>query len=178
MTVPTLLISGPTGAGKTTVAAEINDVLAEHKVPNAAVDLDALVWQWPPTSKWNDDLLFENLAAMWPNYRAHGTTHLVLARVLEERAALERYRAAVPGAAITVCRLTAPEPLRRARLRTRMPHGPSLDWHLARTVELERKLEHVSCEDFVVSNDTRPVRAVALEILVRAGWITPGEPAQ
>lgn len=42
--IPVLLV---TGTGKSTVAAEINDTLAALNVPNAAVDLDALVWQWP-----------------------------------------------------------------------------------------------------------------------------------
>lgn len=37
------------------------DVLAAAKVSNAAVDLDALVWQWPSSSKWNSGLMFENL---------------------------------------------------------------------------------------------------------------------
>ncbi|MGH8980323.1 MAG: hypothetical protein ACRDWE_04780 [Acidimicrobiales bacterium] len=100
------------------MAAEINEVLAALEVPNAAVDLDALVWQWPSTSKWNSDLMFENLAALWSNYLAHGATHLVLARVLEDRGELDRCRAAVPDAAITVCRLTSPEPIRLDRLRS------------------------------------------------------------
>jgi hypothetical protein len=53
--VPTLLITGTVGVGKSTVAAEINDALADLKIPSAAVDLDALVWQWPSTSNWNSD---------------------------------------------------------------------------------------------------------------------------
>ncbi len=175
--VPVLLITGSVGSGKSTVALEINDVLAERKLPNAALDLDALVWQWPPTSKWNDDLMFENLTSLWPNYRAHGASRLVLARVLEDPSELDRYRRAVPGAEITVCRVTAPEALRLARLRGRMAPGASLDWHLARTVELEAILEDVACEAFVVENGPRPVREVALEVLVRAGWITPPDAA-
>ena len=170
--VPTLLISGTTGVGKSTVAAEINDVLADLKVPNAAVDLDALVWQWPSTSEWNGDLMFENLASLWPNYQARGVTRLILARVLEDRTELARYRAAVPGAEITVCRLTAPEAVRLRRLHERMPPGPSRDWHLGRTVELEHILGQHACEDFAVENDDRPVRDVALEVLVRAGWVS------
>ena len=178
MPVPTLLISGTVGVGKSTVAAKLNDILAELEVPNAAVDLDALIAQWPPTSEWNSDLLFENLASIWPNYQAHGATHLILARVLEDRGELERYRTAVPDAAITVCRLTAPEPVRLRRLRGRMFPGPSLEWHLARTVELEHILGRRSCEDFVVDNGARPVRDVAVEILVQAGWISPADVAR
>ncbi len=171
MPVPTLLITGTTGVGKSTVAAEINDVLAALKVPNAAVDLDALSWQWPSTSPWNNDLMFENLAALWPNYRAHGATHLTLARVLEDQGELDRYRAAVPGAEITVCRLVAPEAARVQRLLERMPPGSSRDWHLNRTVELETILGRLAYEDFAVDNGDRPVREVALDVLVRAGWV-------
>jgi len=169
--VPTLLLTGTVGSGKSTVAAEINDALAELKIPNATIDLDALVWQWPSTSKWNNDLMFENLASLWPNYQAHGAPHLILARVLGDRAELDRYRAAVPGVEITVCRLTTPEPLRLKRLRERMPPGPSRDWHLARSVELEDILADLDCEDFQVENGNRPLRDVTLDVLVRAGWL-------
>lgn len=171
MPIPILFLTETVGAGKSTVAATINDVLAELKVPNAAVDLDALTWQWPSTSAWNDDLMFENLASLWPNYAAHGATRLILARVLEDRAELARYRAAVPGGQITVCRLTVPEAVRLGRLAARMPAGPGRDRHLARSVELERILVERGPEDFTVDNGDRPVRAVAAEVLARAGWV-------
>ena len=109
--------------------------------------------------------------ALWPNYQAHGATHLILARVPEDRAELDRYRAAVPGVEITVCRLTTPEPLRLERLREPMPPRPSRDWHLARSVELEDNLANLDCEDFQVENGNRPVRVVAFDVLVRAGWL-------
>ncbi len=171
VTVATLLITGTVGVGKSTVAAEINDILGGLGVPNAAVDLDSLVWQWPASSPWNTDLMFENLASLWPNYQAHGATHLILAGVLEDRAELDRYRAAVPGMVLSICRLLAPEAVRLDRLRERMPPGPSRDWHLRRTAELESSLERIAVEDFTVQNSGRPVREVALEVLVRAGWL-------
>ena len=64
--------------------------------------------------------------------------------------------------------------VRRDRLHQRMPPGPSRDWHLGRTVELERTLDRLAGEDFAVENGDRPVRDVALEVLARAGWISPG----
>jgi hypothetical protein len=42
-------------------------------------------------------------------------------------------------------------------------------------VELERILDEARLEDFIVSNDDRPVREVALEVLERAGWLAEGE---
>jgi predicted kinase len=168
--VPVLLLTGTVGSGKTTLAYEVNDLLSERAVPNAAIDLDALTAQWPPSSRWNADLMFENLASLWPNYRARGTTHLVLAHVLEDGAERDRYRAAVPGAELTVIRVVAPEALRIARLRARMPPGPSLDWHLDRTVELEAILAGAALEDLVIENGERPIRAVAEELVDRVGW--------
>lgn len=177
LTVRTLILTGTTGAGKSTVAAEINDALAALEVPNAAVDLDALVWQWPSTSAWNDDLLYENLSSIWPNYAARGVRHLILARVVEQRDELDRYRAAVPGAEITVCRIVAPQALRLDRLHGRMPPGPSRDWHLDRSIELEAILRERAIEDFTVENGERPVRVVALDVLRTAGWITAEQAA-
>ena len=74
-------------------------------------------------------------------------------------------------AEITVCRLATPEPLRLERLHERMPPGPSRDWRLARTVELEGILADRACEDFEVENGDRPIREVALEVLSRAKWL-------
>jgi predicted kinase len=172
MPVRVLLVTGSCGTGKSVIAAEINDALAELKVPNAAIDLDALTWQWPPTSPWNSDLMFESLAALWNIHAERGTTHLTLARVFEDVSELDRYRAAVPGAAVTICRLVTPAAVRIERLVRRMPPGPSRDWHVARTVELDSTLDRLAHEDFMVENDQRPVRDVAVEVLDRAGWIT------
>jgi hypothetical protein len=166
-----LLLTGTVGVGKTTIALEINDTLTEMKIPNAAIDLDGLTAQWPSSSQWNAELMFENLTLLWPNYQRHGVTHLVLAHVLEDHAELDSYRIAVPGADITVVRLVSPESTRIERLVGRMPPGPSRDWHLHRTAELEDVLERAAYEDFIVDNGHRPVREVALEILRRAGWI-------
>jgi len=171
MAIPTLFLSGSCGAGKSTIVAEIYDALAGADIANASVDLDALTWKWPMDTPFNRELKFKQLAAMWPNYLAHGATRLVLAGVLQERGELVRYQAAIPGADITVCRLTAPRALRIARLRERMPAGPGLDWHLHRTVELEEILVQSRAEDFTVVNDHRSPQAVAREVLTRVGWL-------
>jgi adenylylsulfate kinase len=171
MDVPTLLLTGSSGSGKTAVAAEICDVLSELRIPNAALDLDSLAWQWPPSSAWNDELMFKNLAVLWPNFRDHGATHLVLARVLEDARELNHYRDAISGAQIVVCRLTAPEHERIERLRRRIPPGDWCEWHIARSRELEPLLERAGIEDFVIENEMISLRAAACEVLMRAGWI-------
>jgi hypothetical protein len=169
--VPVLLLTGTVGAGKTTIAWHINDELAEREIGNTALDLDLLVAQWPSTSKWNQDLMFESIAALWPIHMAHGSTHLVLARVLEDHDDVARYEAAIPGADITICRIVAPQESRIERLLGRMPPGQLREWHIERTVELHDILEAKRHEDFVVENGDRPVRDVAIEVLTKAGWI-------
>jgi adenylylsulfate kinase len=168
--VPVLLLNGTVGSGKTTLAWEISDVLSACEVPHAALDGDGFRASWPVTSRWNEDLLFESIAAVWPVQRAHGAERLVIAMVVEDPTDLDRYRAAIPGADITVCRLVAPDDTYRRRITNRMPAGPSRDWHLHRTTELHDILERAGIDDFVVVNDGA-IREVALEVLRRAGWV-------
>ena len=65
----------------------------------------------------------------------------------------------------------AAEPTRTARLIRRMAAGPSCDWHLARTIELDAVLDHADVEDFTVNNDDRAPREIANEVVTRAGWL-------
>ena len=172
--VPVLAISGPVGVGKSTVLVEIHDLLSAREVPHACVERHALAYSSPERGYFNEDVLAVNLASVWANFRAAGAERLVVAGVVERPEDLEVYRRAVPGARITVCRLTAAEDTRLERLRGREV-GAGLDWHLARTVELERILDEVRLHDFAVSNDAgRPVREAALEVLARAGWTAGG----
>lgn len=109
MTLPTLLVTGTVGAGKTTVADEVAVLLGEQRIPYALIDLDWLcqLYPAPPEDRFREELMFRNLSAIWPNYRNEGVDYLVLANVIEETAHLERYEAAVPEADITVVRVTA-----------------------------------------------------------------------
>lgn len=169
--VPLLVISGSLGAGKSTVLSEASDLLAEAGVPHAAIDLDALAVMHPRTDPHGESLAFANLAAVWPNYADAGATRLLIARVVENREDLDRYRAAVPGAEPVVCRLTAPLATMRERLRLREP-GMFLQSALARAEELDAILRRASVEDFAVDNGPgRRITDVAREVLTRAGWL-------
>jgi hypothetical protein len=145
-------------------------VLAARAIPHACIELDALACSWPARGHYNEDAALENLAAVWANFRAAGAECLVVGGVMERAADLEGVRGAVPGARITVCRLVASEATRLARVRER-ERGGGLDWHLHRTVELDRILDANGLEDFTVVNEDQPLRRVAEEVLVRAGWI-------
>ena len=115
--------------------------------------------------------MFTNLAAVWSNYVEGGAERLIVARVVEDRAELAQYRAAVPDAQPVVCRLTAPLALMHERLRIREP-GMNLDRALERAHELTDILERAGVEDFAVDNGPgRPIGDVAREALSRAGWL-------
>ena len=170
-TLPVILITGPVGVGKTTVAFEVSALLEAAGVAHAVVDMDALrsCHPAPPGDRFNEALGLRNLAAIWPNFRAAGAGRVLLADVVESRDELPRYREAIPGAAITVVRLCASLETLTARVRRR-ESGALLAWHLERTAELAAQMERDQLEDFAVETDGRAVAEVAREILERCGW--------
>ena len=105
--LPLLALSGPVGVGKTTVLVEMHDILAARGVPHACIERDALAYSWPPRGRFNEAAALENLAAVWANFHRAGAERLVVAGVVESEADVDGYRRAVPGARITLCRLTA-----------------------------------------------------------------------
>src|SRR6185437_2759269 len=100
-----------------------------------------------------------------------GAACLILADVLESRDDLARYRAAVPGAAITVVRLRASTATLTARL-SRRELGSALERHTQRAAELADLMERNRVEDVVIDAENRSVNALAHEMLLRANWPT------
>jgi hypothetical protein len=159
------------GTGKTTVLSEASDLLKEAGVAYAAIDLDWLSKMDPSQGEHGERLMFANLAAVWPNYATAGAERLLIARVVENRAELQRYREAVPGAEPVVCRLTASIDTMKKRLRVREP-GMFQAQAIARSATLDDILERAGAEDFTVDNgEGRSVTDVARDVLSLAGWL-------
>ena len=172
MTVPTIIVTGPVGVGKTTVAEAMGYQLLAVKVPHANVDFDQLT-AGPRTADddvWGTKLGLSNLAAIWKNYQHAGARRLIIARVIESRSELDGFRNAVPGADIVVVRLRAAPGTLQARVRQRGPWR-DMAWHLKRSVELGAQLDAQPFEDVLVETDDRDVTTVAREVLQRAGWL-------
>lgn len=167
--LPVLAISGAVGVGKTSVLIELHDILAGERIPHGCVERDALSYSWPPQGRFNEMIVERNLACVATTFLEAGAARLSIAGVIEGPADLDVYRRCIPSAEIQVCRLAADLNLRRQRLRGR-EKGAGLDWHLARTAELDTILDAARIEDFSVENGDRPLREVALEVLTRAGW--------
>lgn len=167
-----LVLSGTLGAGKSTVAAAVGDLLEARRVPHTVVDVDALcqVWPRPDADPYAQGLALESLAAIAPGLAARGLRHVVLARVVEDAGDRGRYEMAFDGADVTVVRLVAGDATRRDRLTARGPAGPRLDWELARSAELDDLLTARAVDDAVVDNDGREPQDAADDALAAAGW--------
>ncbi len=168
--IPAIVITGPTGAGKTTVAQALCDVLAERGFRNAMVDMDALRWLYPAVEgdRFSSGLGLRNLSAIWPNLVAAGARAVILADVVEDPAQARRYEALMPGATVTVVRLDVPMDLISDRLAGR-ESGESLEWHRNRAPELQGIMERAGVGDVVIEVGSRGPRDVAEEIARRCG---------
>ncbi len=96
-----LIITGTMGAGKTTVLGEASDILAQRRIPHAALDLDALGLAYLPSAEKSDEAMYQNLQAVCSKYASFGVKRLLLARAVENRAELELCRIAASVAGVT-----------------------------------------------------------------------------
>lgn len=173
--VPTIIVTGPVGVGKATVADEMGYALRDAKVPHATIDLDRLRAGYPRQAdddRWGTKLGLTNLAAVWNNCRAAGARRLLIACVVEKRSELDGFREAVPGADILLVRLRATPETLQARVRRR-GHGTGMEWDLNRAVELAALMDAQPVEDMLVETEGRDPTTIAHDILRRAGWISP-----
>lgn len=165
-----LVLTGTVGAGKTTVAAEIGDRLADAGLPNAVVDLDWLGWVNAGDEFHGHDLLIvQNLVSCWTNYRAVGVEYLVLARALLQREPLDILGQTFSRTPVIVVRLVASKETIEKRLSQR-DSGEALREHLAEMEEMNRVMDKLHLEHAVVATDGVSVEALARQIISIAGW--------
>jgi hypothetical protein len=166
--VAAVLLTGVYGSGKTTLAIEVVDRLADADVPAAAIDLDWLGWYGAPTG-WDEHedprLTLEHLALMASRYAGAGVRRFVLAGTIPP-GTRDRYAAAV-GMALVVVRLEVGAETLRRRLAS--------DPNASRQEDLEHALNELEAEprddgaDWTIDAD-RPPADLATEVLERLGW--------
>jgi hypothetical protein len=166
-----LIITRAMGAGKTSVLGEASDILTLHHIDHAAIDVDALGLAYLPTATRNDGVMYRNLRSVCNNYATLGVTRFLLARAMENRAELDLCRGIVSVANTIVCRLTASIETMEQRVKMR-ESGISQREYVAHVTELNVILDRARLEDFSLISENRSVTEVALEMLVRAGWIS------
>jgi adenylylsulfate kinase len=172
--VRAIVVTGPVGAGKSTTAAAVSDLLGETAITHAMIDMDHLRWihPSPPGDLFAARLGYRNLAAIWPNLREAGVTCVILADVVESREQFREYEAAMPGAVVTVVRLDVPMAEIAQRLHARETDR-TIAWYLHRAPELQAIMERESVGDIIIDVGSRPLADIAREIIVRTGIASP-----
>ena len=171
LTEPLLIITGAMGAGKTAVLGEASDILASRGIVHAAIDMDVLGLAHLPSAAINDGVMYENLRSICSNYAVQGVQRFVVARAIEDEAQLKLCCDMIPAANTVVCRLAATLETMRRRVEMR-ELGTWQPKYVARIEELNSILDRAQLEDFTVANENRPLTDVALEMLVKAGWMS------
>jgi hypothetical protein len=171
VTVPFLLLCGPRGVGKSSVGYALFRRIYLTGTRAAYVDLAQIGFTEPVPG--NHALAARNLAAMWPAFRAAGARCLIAVGETDTR---DRY--ALPGMALTVCRLCAAPDTLRDRIRRRgAGEGPLLpgnDLIGVSSEELDRiadaavreaeRLARLGIGDLCVDTDGRSVDEVARSV--------------
>lgn len=167
-----LVITGPVGAGKSTIAAALSDILAAQDIPHGMIDVDYVrrCYPAPPNDRFHAALGRRNTAAVAANYRAAGARVIILADVVEHQEQRSEYEIAIPNAAVRIVRLRVPMDLIAERLRMRQRgSGESLEWHLKRAPELEAIMSEREIGDLVIDVERRSPQEVSTEIAMRLG---------
>ncbi|MER0444051.1 hypothetical protein ABR738_05635 [Streptomyces sp. Edi4] len=169
--VPVIVVTGPSGTGKTVTCWEIREILREREVAHALIDMDDIRWCHVPGSqdRFNRSLGAKNLAAVWANFRDAGADRLVLSGIVERAEDLELIEEAVPGADITVYRLHVADSTLEGRMRER-ERGRGLTRNLSRARELTEIMARNRIGDFLIDAD-RGLDEIAQEIVDLSGWL-------
>ena len=163
-----VLLTGLFGVGKSTIAAEMADLLEDAGVPYAALDLDWLTWCNVGDGDRASEhaMLLRNLRSVMANYRAAGVGYFVLARWIQDRDELAGLVATMAMPVHTV-ELAVPLDEITRRLATDPTAGRRDD--LAESVAWVEKEGGVGLAEYTVQND-RPVGEVAADILRWLAW--------
>ncbi len=170
MTIKVLVISGPAGVGKSTVAYELSRRFAEADVDHALIDSDELDRMYPePPDLWA--LSERNVAAVWAGFAERGARRLILVGVyLDRPLLLDSVRRAIPNAEFAIVRLVASEQTLRERV-YRREIGPGAGEQFERTRrQLAALASDVRPEVHLVGTDGWSPADLASSIMELAGW--------
>ncbi|MEA2433388.1 MAG: hypothetical protein QOG54_845 [Actinomycetota bacterium] len=170
--IPTVVLTGTIGVGKTTLAESITELLNENGIRYAFIDLDGLGQVYPapdPLDPHNMALQLRNLATIWPNYVSAGVERAVIAAALEAASQFAELQIAMPGAESTLIRVVAASDTVAARIKAR-DHGALLGDFLSRTNALARTISDAFPDEITVDNDNVTPTVAALTVLEKLDW--------
>jgi adenylylsulfate kinase-like enzyme len=164
--ISVLLLTGPTGVGKSVVADAVYELCAAQSQPIALINLDELGYVSPqsPDDPFNARLRLKNLAAIWPNYAATGIRRVIIPYVIVNNAAIEQFQAALPNSNLTTIQLSAPLITITQRIQRR-DLGGSTEWHIKRAAELIEIFEGCNFTEAVIDTADKTIAEVAQAVL-------------
>jgi hypothetical protein len=184
--VPFLWLCGPPGVGKSAVGYEIFTHVYRSGIKAGFLDFDqvGLCYPAPAGDPVNHGVKSQNLAAVWPVYRAAGARCLIAVGSVTSRETVLLYAGRVPGTDLTLCRLrAAPERLTERVFRRGLGRGPvipgppptkskqRLAAMAAEAISEAAGMDAADFADVCVDTDGQSVAQVARHILTRtSGW--------
>ena len=188
---PFLWLCGPPGVGKSAVGYEIFMRVYRSGIKAGFLDFDqvGLCYPTPPGDPVNHHVKAQNLAAVWPTYRAAGARCLIAVGSVTSRETVSLYAGKVPDTDLTLCRLRAtPERLTERVFRRGLGRGPvipgpppttsrqRLAAMAAEAIREAAEMDAADVADLCIDTDSQNVAQVAGHILTRtSGWpqLTP-----
>ena len=165
-----LLITGPVGAGKTTLAKETGELLRAGGVAHAVIELDWLAWCSPPGDgvAARRQLLLDNLQSVRSNYAQAGIDRFVLAGSIVSPEHLRTIGRAL-GLTLTVVRVSAPLEVIANRIDRRDAASKTIE-SLADLAAFDERVRAAvpNCPD--VDNADADVVETARRVVQAAGW--------
>jgi GTPase SAR1 family protein len=150
-----LVLTGPPGAGKSSVLEALSDALVDDNVPHATIETEALTATHPPLdeARW-----FAHIEAACRLHRSDGQRLLLVATTVESDADPRGVLGAVGADEHAVVRLEAEPATRARRIVDREPEGWSgLDELVAASTRLGPGIADLDGIDFALSTeDARP----------------------
>jgi len=158
-----VLITGAPGAGKSSVAGALHDLLAGEGVANAVVEADELRRAHPPLAP---ERVRRHLGSLATAYAGAGYALLIVTETLETAQDARATLAALGGGDVLLVRLDAGAATVAARIRAREPAWwAGLDRLVAHAERLTDDMRSLPGVDLVLSTEGRTARSVAREVL-------------
>lgn len=165
-----IFIGGRSGVGKSSVAAEVSEILARADIRHAIIEGDNLDQAHPQPWREGINLAEQNLAAMWKNYRAVGYSRLIFTNTVSVLQIAELTAALGGETRASAVLLTATDATAAHRL-AQQETGTALVEHIDRSNRAARRLDAADDAVLRVATDGRSVAEIAHEVLVEAGWL-------
>jgi len=163
-----LILHGPPGSGKTTISQTASELLRQHDIANAVIDLDYLAKIYP---RKHVGIMYRNLASIWPNYEEIGTIKIIIPTYLQ-KGELEIVTNAAPANKTQVCEVLAPIEVLEERIKAREKRAFQIKLHLDYLHQYDSNGPSKEQIDFQVINHGKSKEQAALELLRKVGWIS------